>query len=138
MAVDTLTVLCVPGLQVKIWFQNRRMKWKRSRKAKEQAAQGDGERLRGGKPGDKPGEGRRPGAGLPHKGDLDEEEEDEEDEEEEEAQREFAVGMAGGVGLQHPSDFLRDTAELAYSPHSAYSEEDLEESGPDRKIRAAL
>lgn len=25
--------------QVKIWFQNRRMKWKRSKKAKEQAAQ---------------------------------------------------------------------------------------------------
>uniref|UniRef100_A0A673GF14 Homeobox domain-containing protein n=1 Tax=Sinocyclocheilus rhinocerous TaxID=307959 RepID=A0A673GF14_9TELE len=25
--------------QVKIWFQNRRMKWKRSKKAKEQATQ---------------------------------------------------------------------------------------------------
>lgn len=33
--------------QVKIWFQNRRMKWKRSKKAKEQAAQ-DAEKQKGG------------------------------------------------------------------------------------------
>lgn len=32
-----LSILPIVFLQVKIWFQNRRMKWKRSRKAKEQA-----------------------------------------------------------------------------------------------------
>lgn len=32
-----LCILPVVFRQVKIWFQNRRMKWKRSRKAKEQA-----------------------------------------------------------------------------------------------------
>ena len=36
--------------QVKIWFQNRRMKWKRSKKAKEQAAQ-DAENKKGNKGG---------------------------------------------------------------------------------------
>ncbi|KFP50394.1 Motor neuron and pancreas homeobox protein 1, partial [Cathartes aura] len=30
----------------KIWFQNRRMKWKRSRKAKEQGAQAEAEKQR--------------------------------------------------------------------------------------------
>uniref|UniRef100_A0A3Q2ZNW1 Homeobox domain-containing protein n=1 Tax=Kryptolebias marmoratus TaxID=37003 RepID=A0A3Q2ZNW1_KRYMA len=45
-------------LRVKIWFQNRRMKWKRSRKAKEQA---EADRLRGGgkMASDKPGESQR-------------------------------------------------------------------------------
>lgn len=109
------------------------MKWKRSRKAKEQAAQLETDGCKSGKRETKPKDLSRCSAHDDDE-DLDAEEEDEEEEEEEE----FRKSINAGVGLPHPSDFLQHSSALSYSSHGSYSDDDLEEIGGDRKIRLGL
>lgn len=111
------------------------MKWKRSRKAKEQAAQGEAERQRGGtkSTNERTGKDSRRASGMDEQED-DVDEEDEEYEEDDRVKHKFM----NNLNIQRSTDYLHHTAELGYHPDSSFSDDDMEEVGGDRKIGAGL